>query len=111
MVCEITPEMVEKFFGGEDDEFVCVLGTRIVDGHRKIVLELQGEPFDVESAEIAASFATALFAGFSVMVTGAFGLKPPDGLPLKTLTAASAKFAEAATARLQLAHKQFLKNL
>ena len=109
MVCEITPEMVEKFFGGEDDpdEYVVVFGSRKRGDEIALALELQGAPFDVASAEITSAFAMACYVGFSVMKHGAFGIEPPKGLPIDRLTAASEKLAEIATRRLEDAIRKF----
>ena len=110
MVCEITPEMVEKFFGGEDDpEYAILLGPRKTADGMKIALELQGDPPDIAAAEIVSAFAMALYCGFSVMKHGILGIKPPKGLPIDELTAASEKLAEIATRRLEDAIRKFSK--
>ena len=109
MVCEITPEMAERFLGGTDDEFGLFVGMKKSGGRALIAFGLQGEPFDVASAEIASAAAVALYVGFSTMMVGAYGVEPPKGLPLNKLTAASERLAEIATRRLEDAIRKFSK--
>ena len=110
MVCEITPEMVDRFFGDEDgDEYVVVLGSK-KDGDRlKIALEIQGEPFDTASAEVTAIFALALNIGFVAMKSGVCGVEPPHEFPIDRVTAASERLAEIATRRFVDAVRKYHK--
>lgn len=107
MVCEITPEMAERFLDETDDEFGLFVGMKKSGGRALIAFGLQGAPFDVASAEITSAFAMACYVGFSVMKHGAFGIEPPKGLPIDRLTAASEKLAEIATRRLEDAIRKF----
>lgn len=109
MVCEITPEMAERFLGETNDEFGLFVGMKKSGGRALIAFWLQGEPFDVASAEIACVAAVALYVGFSTMLVRAHGVEPPKGLPLDKLTAASEQLAEIATRRLADAIRKFSK--
>lgn len=107
MVCEITPEMAERFLGETDDEFGLFVGMKKSGGRAMIAFGLQGDPPDIAAAEIVSAFAMALYCGFSVMKHGMLGIEAPKELPIDRLTAASEKLAEIATRRLEDAIQKF----
>lgn len=109
MVCEITPEMVERFLAETNDEFGLFVGMKKSGDRAMLAFGLQGEPFDLASAEIACAAAVALYVGFSTMLVRAHGVEPPKGLPLDKLSAASERLAEIATRRLEDAIRKFSK--